>query len=181
MLGDHNNIYAQVFTALLPSSILFAPLFGMSLSKKGFAFAFSLMLLLGFIWSIVTLVPSLQAQLVAFLAFTNYRAMLYSAHFTFLAHTFGNRTFGRVNAILSVLAALLSGLIGPSASFSQQKIWQFSRNEPLNHLPIGALQSYDSPVGQTPSLLSSWRYLLAASRACRNIVWRAFAVKRISW
>ena len=122
MLGDHNNIYAQVFTALLPASILFAPLFGMSLSKKGFAFAFSLMLLLGFIWSIVTLVPSLQAQLVAFLAFTNYRAMLYSAHFTFLAHTFGNRTFGRVNAILSVLAALLSGLIGPSASFSQQRL-----------------------------------------------------------
>eukprot|EP00435_Cladocopium_sp_Y103_P016241 s2315_g4.t1 len=121
MLGDQNNIYAQVFTALLPASILFAPLFGMSLSKKGFAFTFSLMLLLGFIWSIVTLVPSLQTQLVAFLAFTNYRAMLYSAHFTFLAHTFGNRTFGSVNAILSVLAALLSGLIGPSASFSQHQ------------------------------------------------------------
>lgn len=122
MLGDHNNIYAQVFTALLPASILFAPLFGMSLSKKGFVFTFSLMLLLGFIWSIVTLVPSLQAQLVAFFSFTNYRAMLYSAHFTFLAHSFGNRTFGSVNAILSVLAALLTGLIGPSASFSQQKL-----------------------------------------------------------
>ena len=121
LLGDDDNIYAQVFTALLPSSIIFAPLFGMSLAKKGFAFTFGLMLLLGFIWSSLTLAPSLQAQLIAFLAFTNYRAMLYSAHFTFLAHTFGNRTFGSVNAILSVLAALLSGLIGPFASFSQQQ------------------------------------------------------------
>ena len=90
----------------------------MSLARKGFAFTFSVTLLLGLIWSVASLLP-LQAQLLAFLAFTNYRAMFFSGYFTFLAHNFGNRSFGTVNAYLSTLAAALAWLIGPSADASQ--------------------------------------------------------------
>lgn len=111
--------FSQIFVYLLPSSILFAPLFSMSLAHRGFAFSFTVMLFLGLVWSVATLLP-LKAQLVAFIAFTNYRAILYSAYFTFLAHTFGNRTFGSVNAHLSMLAAALAWLIGPSTSASQR-------------------------------------------------------------
>lgn len=119
-LGDDDNTFAQIFTALLPASLIFSPLFGMSLTKKGFAFTFGLLLFLGFTWSIVTLLPSLRLQLIAFLTFTNFRAMFYSAYFTFLAHTFGNRTFGSVNAMLATLVAFLAFMIGPCASFFQR-------------------------------------------------------------
>eukprot|EP00438_Fugacium_kawagutii_P017603 Skav213579 [mRNA] locus=scaffold1790:236891:238542:- [translate_table: standard] len=119
-LGDDDNVYAQVFTAMVPASILFSPLFGMSLAKKGFAFTFALVLLLGLTWSSLTLLPSLQVQPTTFFVFSNYRAMLYASHFTFLAHSFGNRTFGSINAILSVLAALLAWLIGPLVALSQK-------------------------------------------------------------
>ena len=43
---------------------------------EGFVFTFGVVLSLGAIWGVVVLIPSLQLQLLAFLAFTNYRALL---------------------------------------------------------------------------------------------------------
>ena len=118
-LGDDDNVYTRLFCALLPASIFFAPLYGMSLNRKGFAFTFAITLALGLLWSSITLIPSLPVQMVAFLAFTNYRALLYSAYFTFIAHSFGSRTMGAVNAQLAALEAVLTYSIGACTEFSE--------------------------------------------------------------
>ena len=121
-LGDAETDYAyvQIFTALLPASSLFAPLYSLLLSKKGFAVTFFVVIFLNIVWNSVALVPSLQLQLVGFIAFTNYRALLYCAAFSFLGHTFGNRTFGTINGLISLVTGSISFLIWPCSDLSQR-------------------------------------------------------------
>ena len=121
-LGDAETdyTYVQIFTALLPASSLFAPLYSLLLSKQGFAVTFFVVIFLNIVWNSVALVPSLQLQLVGFFAFTNYRALLYSAAFSFLGHTFGNRTFGTINGLCSLVIGSVSFLIWPCSDLSQR-------------------------------------------------------------
>ena len=121
-LGDAETDYAyvQIFTALLPASALLAPLYSLLLSKKGFAATFCVVIFLNITWNTVALVPSLQLQLMGFLAFTNFRALLFSTAFSFLGHTFGNRTFGTINGLCSLVTGGLSYLIWPCTDLSQR-------------------------------------------------------------
>ena len=121
-LGDAETDYAyvQLFTALLPVSSVFAPLYSLLLSKKGFAVTFFVVIFLNIVWNSVALVPSLQLQVLGFIAFTNYRALLYSAAFSFLGHTFGNRTFGTINGLCSLVTGSICFLIWPCSDLSQQ-------------------------------------------------------------
>jgi len=121
-LGDAETDYAyvQIFTALLPASALLAPLYSLLLSKKGFAATFFVVIFLNITWNTVALVPSLQLQLMGFIAFTNFRALLFSTAFSFLGHTFGNRTFGTINGLCSLVTGGLSFLIWPCTDLSQR-------------------------------------------------------------
>ncbi|CAE7264359.1 SLC43A1 [Symbiodinium natans] len=121
-LGDveTNNLYTQILSALLPASALLLPVFDLCMSRGGFVFTFGVVLSLGAIWGVVVLIPSLQLQLLAFLAFTNYRALLFGVFFTFLGHSFGNRTFGRISCLCYMLSAGLSWLIWPLSNVSKQ-------------------------------------------------------------
>lgn len=78
------------------------------------------MIFLNITWNTVALVPSLQLQLMGFLAFTNFRALLFSTAFSFLGHTFGNRTFGTINGLCSLVTGGLSYLIWPCTDLSQR-------------------------------------------------------------
>ena len=118
-LGD-DNTYTQLFTALLPASAVLAPAFSALLRFGGFAWAFGLTSGLGFVWTAVSGLCPLKVQVVAFVAFSCYRALLYSAYFTFLAHSFGHRTMGRVHGRLCVLAACASWLIWPCTNAAQR-------------------------------------------------------------
>jgi len=121
-LGDaeQNNLYTQIFSALLPASTLLLPAFDQCMSRGGFVFTFGVVLCLGVAWGVVTLLPSLELQLLAFIAFTNYRALLFGVFFTFLGHSFGNRTFGRISCLCYVLSASLSWTIWPCSNASKE-------------------------------------------------------------
>lgn len=123
MLGDAKtgNTFAQIFAASLPASTIFVPLISCILRRGGFFYTIMLTNTLGVVWNVVALVPSLQLQVVAFAAFTNFRALLYSAYFTYLAHTFGSRTSGSMHAVLVSGAAVFSFLIWPCADFSRRQ------------------------------------------------------------
>eukprot|EP00440_Ansanella_granifera_P019154 gb/GFBE01020808.1/.p1 GENE.gb/GFBE01020808.1/~~gb/GFBE01020808.1/.p1 ORF type:complete len:265 (+),score=45.39 gb/GFBE01020808.1/:1-795(+) len=114
-LGDAEtgNTYTQIFAALLPASTVCVPLISFCLRRGGFAITFQLTNFFAVAWNVVALIPSLELQVVASVAFTNFRALLYSAYFTYLGHTFGSRTSGRVHAIIVILAAGGSFLIWP--------------------------------------------------------------------
>ena len=117
--GDMDNFYTQLLTLLLPASTLFIPLFNLCMSRGGFAITFLVVHLLGVAWNVCMLIPSLQLQSLGFAAFTNYRGLLFASIFTFVGHTFGNRTFGRINALMWLLAAGPSFLIWPCAEVSK--------------------------------------------------------------
>ena len=120
-LGDalHQNWYTQVLSMVLPSAILFAPLFELCLRRGGFAVTFSLVTLLGCTWNLVTLIPSLQWQPLGFLSFTYFRGLLFSSITTFTAHSFGN-SFGRVYSVLLCVTGILSLAVWPATELSRQ-------------------------------------------------------------
>eukprot|EP00435_Cladocopium_sp_Y103_P033578 s1191_g8.t1 len=122
-LGDAevDNLYTQVLTLLLPASTLLIPLFDICMKRGGFAVTFLVVLFLGLIWNVVMLIPSLGVQVVGFAAFTNFRGLLFASFFTFIGHSFGNRTFGRINSILWFLTFLTSLLMVPCTELS--KAW----------------------------------------------------------
>ncbi|CAK9076580.1 Hypothetical protein SCF082_LOCUS36890, partial [Durusdinium trenchii] len=119
-LGDDENVYMQILTISLPASPLLVYLFDMSLKKGGFAFTFFAVLLLGLTWNITMLLPSLPLQALGFAAFTNFRGLLFASFFTFVGHSFGNRTFGRINALLWFCTGILSLLVHPCVEISKQ-------------------------------------------------------------
>lgn len=122
-LGDAeiDNFYTQILTILLPASTLLIPAFDVCMKKGGFAVTFLVVSLLGLTWNVVMLIPSLWVQVIGFAAFSNFRGLLFASFFTFIGHSFGNRTFGRINAILWFLTFLLSLLVWPITELS--KTW----------------------------------------------------------
>ena len=127
--GKTGNTFAQLFTALLPASTLLVPLFEMSLGRGGFAFTFGIVLMLGFVWGLVVLVPWLELQVLAFIAFSVFRGLLFAVFFTFLGHSFGNRTFSKMTSLCFMLAASFSWLIWPLADLSRSLAGDFG---PMN-------------------------------------------------
>ncbi|CAE8706318.1 unnamed protein product [Polarella glacialis] len=121
-LGDASTgyFYTQAFSASLPASLVCVPLISRCLRDRGFADTFLLTSILGILWNGVALVQSLPAQLVSFAAFTNFRAFLYSAYFTFVAHSFGSRTSASVSGVIGVFSGSLNFMIWPCTELSQQ-------------------------------------------------------------
>lgn len=120
-LGDAEtgNLFTQILTSLLPASTVFIPLFDICMKRGGFAVTFFIVLVLGVTWNVVMLIPDLPVQVVGFAAFTNFRGLLFASFFTYAGHTFGNRTFGRIIAILWFLTFLMSLLIWPCTELSK--------------------------------------------------------------
>ena len=117
--ADLDNLYTQIFTLLLPASTLFIPLYNLCMSRGGFAITFLVVHLLGVAWNVCMLIPSLQLQLLGFASFTNFRGLLFASIFTFVGHSFGNRTFGRINSLMWLFSAGWSFLIWPCAEVSK--------------------------------------------------------------
>merc|ERR1712194_254628 len=79
-LGDAetNHLYLGAFSFLIPSAIVCIPAISWLMRRYGYAGTFLTTIVLGAIWNIVTLVPSLPLQLVAFVSFALFRAVLFS-------------------------------------------------------------------------------------------------------
>jgi hypothetical protein len=72
--------------------------------------------LLGVLYGTLVLINSLPVQLGTFLAFTGYRAFLYSVMSTFNAHIFGLRTLGRITGFVFTSSAVFQLLQYPLVS-----------------------------------------------------------------
>jgi len=114
-LGDAETgyVYTQIFAALLPASTVCLPVITWCLSQRGFFVTFLIVVAFGVAWNAVALISSLPLQVLSFAAFTNFRAFIYSAYFTYIAHSFGSRTSGSVHGLITILAAALNFLIWP--------------------------------------------------------------------
>merc|ERR1712196_126598 len=77
-----------IFTASLPASVLFAPVVSWLIDKHGIAATLHVVNGLGCLYALAALVPSLNFQLVTFVIYTNYRALLFSAMSVYNARCF---------------------------------------------------------------------------------------------
>lgn len=104
--------YTQLFALLLPVSALFAPFIGFML-KQGYSTSFLAIAFLGICWNVAALVPILPMQVLNFCAFALFRSFFFSAHFSYLTHTFGSRTSGSIQGLIKLAYVLLNFSIWP--------------------------------------------------------------------
>ncbi|CAE7279750.1 MAPKKK3 [Symbiodinium natans] len=116
--GETHNTYLKIFTASLPLAMVFVPLFNRCLAR-GFVFTFAVSIALGEIWNLIALVPVLELQVVAFVAYTSWRALLFACLYVFIGHSFGNRSSGTISALTTIGGCVISGLIWPCARLSK--------------------------------------------------------------
>jgi MFS transporter, LAT3 family, solute carrier family 43, member 3 len=114
-LGDADTGYAytQIFAITLPAATVCVPVISYSLRRGGFGRTYIVVTILAGIWNALTLIPSLPLQVVTFLSFTTFRAFFYSAHFTYISHTFGSRTNGTILGIVATFSGCVNFLIWP--------------------------------------------------------------------
>lgn len=125
---DKDYLYTQLFTASLPLSLFCVPLINRTLTNRGFKVAYPVITFLGIVFNAICLVGILPVQLLSFAAFTNFRAFLYSAHFTYIGHTFGPKTSARIGGFIFFAGALLTFSISPIVTFFNRRsghLWEF--------------------------------------------------------
>jgi MFS transporter, LAT3 family, solute carrier family 43, member 3 len=114
-MGDKDGHYINIFSYALPAGIVFIPLIDFAVTKLGLVGALHSTNLLGVLYGSLVLIKSLPLQLVTFLAFTGYRAFLYSVMSAFNAKIFGLRTLGRLTGFVFTSSAIFQLLQYPIA------------------------------------------------------------------
>jgi len=162
-LGDSKGFYANIFSFVLPSGIVFVPLIELTLVKFGIPKTLHLTNILGLIFGALLLVSSLKVQVAAFVIFTCFRAYLYSSVNAFIAVHFGVETMGRIVGCAFTAGAVVSLLQYPAAMYSGNGNWRYV-NEALLGLcavPIILVSTYKkmpavtvNPVEKSPVMSS---------------------------
>lgn len=116
--GDDDQLFLTIFTASLPASVLFAPVVSWLIDKHGIAATLHVVNGLGCLYALAALVPSLSFQLVTFVIYTNYRALLFSAMSVYNARCFGPASVGRLHGLAFTAAAVGCFGIYPTVSLT---------------------------------------------------------------
>ena len=120
-IGDFDATYANMFSWILPCGIVFVPIIERTFTLLGVINTLHIADLLGIIFGIVLLIPSLQLQVINFIIFTCFRAYLYATLNTIIAITFGVKTMGRIIGCTFTTAAIVSLVQYPIGVLSEVK------------------------------------------------------------
>ena len=112
-MGDTTGHYTNIFGYALPSGIFFIPLIDICMVKLGLVGALHTTNVLGVVYGVLVLFQDLPVQIATFLAFTGYRAFLYSVMSTFNAQVFGLKTLGRITGFVFTSSAVFQLLQYP--------------------------------------------------------------------
>jgi hypothetical protein len=118
-LGDVNSRYAETFSWILPSGLIFVPIIDWTAKKLGVINTLRITNAIGIVFGMILLVPILSVQGLNFLLLTCYRAFVYAAISVFVAQTFGVGAMGRVFGSCAFIAALVSLAQSGMASVTQ--------------------------------------------------------------
>lgn len=119
---DWNYAFAATFGVALPFSALFAPCVASAMVRLGFLRSFHVVNLLGFVFVAVVLVPVLEIQPLAFLAFSFYRAMLFSTQCAWHARKFGPHNVGRIHGLVFLVAGGANSLQQPAIAYTHASL-----------------------------------------------------------
>ncbi|RLN93422.1 hypothetical protein BBJ28_00011765 [Nothophytophthora sp. Chile5] len=108
--GDqaHDFLYTKVFSFVLPMGFLFVPSIDYLVETRGLAKALLFTNVLGVLYNVLVLVPSLPVQCAAFFIFTAFRAFLYAIVSAFTAKTFGLKNLGSLMGIVFSIGSVIS-------------------------------------------------------------------------
>jgi len=112
-MGDTNGHYIDIFGYALPAGLFFIPLIDIVVNMLGLVGAIHATNILGIMYGGLVLVQCLPVQIVTFVAFTGYRAFLYSVMSTFNANVFGLQTLGRITGFVFTSSAVFQLLQYP--------------------------------------------------------------------
>ncbi|KAF4133714.1 hypothetical protein GN958_ATG17051 [Phytophthora infestans] len=105
---DQGYLYTKVFSFVLPMGFLFVPLIDYLVETRGLSKALLFTNVLGVLYNVIELVPSLPLQCVAFFLFTAFRAFLYAIISAFTAKTFGLKNMGSLMGIIFSIGSVIS-------------------------------------------------------------------------
>uniref|UniRef100_K3WGI8 Major facilitator superfamily (MFS) profile domain-containing protein n=1 Tax=Globisporangium ultimum (strain ATCC 200006 / CBS 805.95 / DAOM BR144) TaxID=431595 RepID=K3WGI8_GLOUD len=108
--GDHayGYFFTKVFSFVLPLGFLFVPFIDHIVEQKGLACSLVFTNLLGVLYNVLVLVPSLHVQCLTFFVFAGYRAFLYAVMSAFTAKTFGLKNMGSLMGIIFSIGSVVS-------------------------------------------------------------------------
>ncbi|OQR86700.1 hypothetical protein ACHHYP_10280 [Achlya hypogyna] len=106
--GDDNKVYTKAFGWIMPAGFVFIPLIDFVVGRYGIAASMALNTIFCMCFHALSLIPSLQLQVVSFVFFTAFRALFYSNVATCGATTFGSMNMGKIIGAVNTAAALVA-------------------------------------------------------------------------
>ena len=106
-MGDdeHGYLYTQILFLLLPLSFLFIPVIDYIMVRYGLMGCFRLTLIFGFIYGIIELIPILEIQVISFVFFCLFRAILFSSLGAYFVNFYGVKSAGRMYGAMALIAS----------------------------------------------------------------------------
>ena len=119
--ASSNHLYSRVFSYVLPAGIVCVPAIAWTMEQLGLTGSLLLTSLMGCMFAALSFVPNLGVQVLTFVVFTSFRAILYSVMNTFCAKTFGLTTCGRIIGSNFSMAALFGLLQYPLLNLTRSQ------------------------------------------------------------
>lgn len=115
-LGDNERgyMYTQILFLLLPLSFVFIPVIEFIMVRYGLMGCFRIVLLFGFVYGVVELIPILEIQVISFVFFCLFRAMLFSSLGAYFVNFYGVKSAGRMYGAMSLFASGVNFLQYPA-------------------------------------------------------------------
>ena len=165
-LGNSDGYYADVFSFVLPSGILFFLLIEQTLVRVNITWSLHITSILRISFGILVLILSLKLQVVTFFVFIGFNTFLNSTVNTFIVMYFGVKTTGRIVGCAYTACALVLLLQYPAAMYSSSSSGNNSGNNnwfdvnvvflAIYIIPILHVQFYHNSKQQNKSKVRNW-------------------------
>lgn len=106
--SEHGFVYTKIFSVVLPVGFVFVPAIDHLVETRGLALSLLFTTILGALYSLLTLVPSLPLQCLTMFVFTAFRAFLYAVMSAFTAKTFGLANLGSLMGVIFSISSIVS-------------------------------------------------------------------------
>uniref|UniRef100_A0A7S4P0Q3 Major facilitator superfamily (MFS) profile domain-containing protein n=1 Tax=Guillardia theta TaxID=55529 RepID=A0A7S4P0Q3_GUITH len=120
--SSQTNVYTLALTLLLPFGALSIPLIGRIIDRYSLWHGFIFCNMLGMGYGITNVVPVLQVQFLSIIFISLHRMVLFAVLYSYTSATFGYANFGFLFGLMQLVAAVISLLVYPLASISDNQL-----------------------------------------------------------
>jgi len=116
--GDTDKTYVHIYTELLPSTFVIAPLIGRVIKRGGFNNGMMFTTALGVTYGVLACVRILPLQVVTAALFVSFRVFLYSINSAYLSSVFGPRVVGSIMGVMYLFCGFANLFTYPLVAWS---------------------------------------------------------------